>query len=217
MPEIIYMKYGAEEHMKSFLNEGVVFMNSISFFHKKKEDVLRHDKNEGVLSIHRIKNMYTKESKNEKTAPIKYINGVIKVKSKNIDYINIFCMYTVDIEGVNSLPLSKIVDKRIFQGFGDYLVIILNPDEFIRRIKLASEILNIKVISDIVKYKDFDTYEGDVGLFLKDKKYSFQKEIRFVALNNKKLEPLKLKIGPIDDIAILLKSSDTPNILFSID
>lgn len=217
MPEIILMKYGSKKHMKSFLENGQLCMNSMNYFHEVEGDALRHDPYEGLVSIKHMKNGILKRvnpetGENEEIASI--TRATIRESNSNIEYLNLFCMFAVDIEGHSSLSFSEYVDERVWKDFGDSLVMILDLDEFISRIKISAEKEGIHVKFGLVQYKDFEIYEGDVGPFIKSHKYSYQKEARFVALNQKS-ERLFLNIGPINDIAKLLDASDTPKLSIS--
>jgi hypothetical protein len=217
MPEIILMKYGSKNHMNSFLENGQICMNSMSYFHEIEGDHLRHDPYEGLVSIKQMKNGILKilnpeTGEHEEVATI--TKATIRESNSNIEYLNLFCMFAVDIEGHSSLRFSEYVDKRVWKDFGDSLVIISDLDEFISRIKIAAEGKGIHVKFGLVHYKDFDTYEGDIGPFIKSHKYSYQNEARFVAFNEKS-ERLFLNIGPIKDIAKMLDASDTPKLLVS--
>jgi len=217
VPEIILMKYGSKKHMKSFLENGQLCMNSMNYFHEVEGDALRHDPYEGLVSIKHMKNGILKRvnpetGENEEIASI--TRATIRESNSNIEYLNLFCMFAVDIEGHSSLSFSEYVDERVWKDFGDSLVMILDLDEFISRIKISAEKEGIHVKFGLVQYKDFEIYEGDVGPFIKSHKYSYQKEARFVALNQKS-ERLFLNIGPINDIAKLLDASDTPKLSIS--
>ena len=217
MPEIILMKYGSKKHMKSFLEHGQLCMNSMNYFHEVEGDALRHDPYEGLVSIKQMKNGILKRvnpetGEHEEVARI--TKATIRESNSNIEYLNLFCMFAVDIEGYNALSFSEHVDERVWKDFGDSLVMILDLDEFISRVKIAAEKEGVHVKFGLVRYKDFDTYEGDIGPFLKSHKYSYQNEARFVALNQKS-ERLFLNIGPIDDIAKLMDASDTPELSIS--
>lgn len=217
MPEIILMKYGSKKHMKSFIENGQLCMNSMNYFHKIEGDALRHDPYEGLASIKQMKSGVLKRvnpetGKDEEIASI--TKATIRESNSNIEYLNLFCMFAVDIEDRSSICFSEYVDDRVWKEFGDSLVIILDLDEFISRFKIAAEKEGVHVKFGLVKYEDFDTYEGDVGPFIKSHAYSYQKEARFVALN-KNPERLFLNVGPINDIARLLDATDTPGLSIS--
>lgn len=217
MPEIILMKYGSKEHMRSFIDSGLLCMNSMNYFHEVEGDLLRHDPYEGLVSIKHVKNGILKRvnpetGENEEIASI--TKATIRESNSNIEYLNLFCMFAAEIEGRSSLSFSEYVDERVWKDFGDSLVMILDLDEFISRIKIAAEKEGIHVKFGLVEYKDFEIYEGGIGPFIKSHKYSYQKEARFVAFN-KNSERLFLNIGPINDIAKLLNASDTPELSIS--
>ena len=217
MPEIILMKYGLKAHMKSFVDNGQLCMNSMNYFHEIEGDALRYDPHEGLVSIKQMKDGILRKinpetGKNEKIATI--TKATIRETSFNVQYLNLFCMFALNIERLSSLNLAEYVDRRVWRNFGDSLVIILNADKFLSRIKIAAERERVYVKFGLVQYEDFKVYEGNVGPFVKNQNYSYQKEARLVAINRKP-ERLFLNVGPINDIAMLLNASDTPKLSIS--
>lgn len=202
--------------MESLLNYGEMYMNTMSYFHTKVDDELRQDPDEGIVSIKQLKNgrlnwKNPKTGQYEKLADI--TKGTAKERNSNIKFVNLFCMFTTLVDNSNSLQLSTLVDNRVWNDFGDSLLIITDHNEFFARIKRAAEERNIHVKFGLVQYENFQTYEGDTGIFVKNEKFSYQKEARFVALNNSPSQ-LTLTLGSLKDIAVLLDAKDTPKLSF---
>ena len=107
----------------------------------------------------------------------------------------------------------KEIDKR-FSEFGDTVVIILDPEAFYQRICAcyhrmfaSSFVVEVGEISYKSIFRDF----GEWGLYVKEKKYEWQQEVRIAARlrpdiqilsNREKTGPIPARIGDLSDIAI---------------
>lgn len=214
MPEVILLKFGSRTHMESLLNRGEVHMNSMDFFHDVTSDEVREDPNEGLLKLSRIENgkLGFKKNNIDEYCEIAKINkGIIKESNTSIGILNLFCMFAIDIENEYEVYLSEYIDKRVWTGFGDSVVIIKDQDEFLRRIDFEEKKKDLEVKFNLVKYVDYENYSGELGPFCKDIKYSYQKEARLVAINKEPKE-LKLFIGSIEDIALIMNANDIPKL-----
>lgn len=106
-----------------------------------------------------------------------------------------------------------------FAQFGDTAVIITDPEEFYRRVVAfyhrAFENNFIVEIGEIT-YKDIFQDYGEWGIYTKEKKYSWQQEVRIAArlrpdlqnLRKDKPEPITADIGDLSDIAIEIPIQD---------
>lgn len=84
--------------------------------------------------------------------------------------------------------------------FGDFVVIIKNPDEFQRRLVDAATLLGYNCLCCPVDYSDNISSARDV--FDKAGEFAYQNEWRAALYRGLDLcEPIELYIGPIDDIA----------------
>lgn len=116
----------------------------------------------------------------------------------------------------------RLLDEKMRQ-FGDTAVIITNPEEFYQRIVRAYITAfpdrYLVEIGEIV-YKDIWKDFGEWGVFAKEQKYSWQKEVRLAARlrpdivvlpNAPKPEPVLLDIGALADIALEVPVEDLLN------
>lgn len=84
--------------------------------------------------------------------------------------------------------------------FGDYVVIIKDPDEFQRRLVDAATALNYSCLCQPVEYCNDVSPDRDV--FDKSTDFAYQNEWRAALYRGLSIcEPIELHIGPIDDIA----------------
>lgn len=102
------------------------------------------------------------------------------------------------------------------QEFGDTAVIILNPQEFFFRLSQAY-LLNFpdRFVVEVgdVRYLDMSQDYGYWGIYAKEKRYEWQKEVRIAARlredvvttkSPQSIEPVTLRIGNMQDIAIMV-------------
>lgn len=116
----------------------------------------------------------------------------------------------------------QLPDEKIRQ-FGDTAVIITNPEEFYRR--LAGAYMTafpdryIVEMGEVV-YKDICKDFGEWGIFAKEQKYGWQKEVRLAARlrpditvlpNAPKPEPAVVNVGSLADIALEVPVEDLLN------
>lgn len=103
---------------------------------------------------------------------------------------------------VGSFP----IDQRNFE-FGDYALILTNPQKFIDRISSQLESQQINHKANLVEYVD-NNYVGEVGPFRKLKNFDYQSEWRLVCYNGPGKERNDIHIGSIKDICVVVKSNE---------
>lgn len=116
-----------------------------------------------------------------------------------------------------------LLPNERMREFGDTAVIIVNPEEFYRRLTGACmKAFPDRYIVEMgeITYKDIGKDFGEWGVFAKERKYSWQKEVRLAARlrpdivvmpNAPKPEPILLEIGSIADIALAMPVEDLLN------
>ncbi len=114
--------------------------------------------------------------------------------------INIFCMYALR-PFAGSFP----VDERNLR-FGDYALVVTNPQQFIDRIASHLKSQSIKGRTGFVEYVD-DEHTGEVGPFRKLKRFAYQSEWRLVCYDGSG-EAQKFSIGSIRDISTIMLSNE---------
>lgn len=102
-------------------------------------------------------------------------------------------------------------------SFGDTALVILDPDEFIRRVKVAAEQAGYKAYFKIVQYYDPTIDNGNMLIsllegmwniaFWKRDSYAYQQEVRFVFTpGNEHIDHIELDIGDISDITAIVSA-----------
>ena len=129
----------------------------------------------------------------------------MKIRTKWFDAINLFCMHIIDIQIEGESGTLKIPLRA--SSFGRYAVVILDVQEFIRRLKKAVNKAGYSLSHSPVKY-----YNPAIGIhtnlatlepiFTKRDDYQEEQEYRIAIDRGLAVPtPLKLEIGSIHDIA----------------
>lgn len=179
---IMLIKVAKEKHIDALQKKGHIYCNTKQYFRRIEDDGLRGDKDEGKT--------YIKQNKNikifHKDRLIAKDNKARVIFDNPNEFWNIFCTY-----GVNSslnANINKVKVELNFpeksKEFGDYALLILNPKEFISRIKIKLNSLNMNYKIKPVTYYNPNFYEGKLNPFYKNDLYNYQKEVRLWLPNN---------------------------------
>ncbi len=191
------IKFGQEKHLLQIQEKGLLYMNNLPFFWGIEDHALRGDPFDSNSRIERgPKISLTLPDGNEV-----FIEGswTLGMPPSEPDKINLFCMYALRplIEG--SFPIDQ---KNL--RFGEHALVLINANEFLRRIESTVKAQKIIGNAGLVEYVD-DSYKGELGPFRKIKKYSYQSEWRLVCIDG----PgglREIKIGSIKDISVIIRS-----------
>ena len=220
--------FSEQDHADKFLR-GELYARRLSWFKKLEGDDGRRDEYEAAIMPRRDNLIITLEAKNvvtgeveEFTIPMEDLAAPPILQPEHFDHINVFCMYAAHSGDFKQILEDNIQDYRRqlelpedCLKLGRYAVATTNTPEFLIRVKTAAHSQGYKIYRGLVRY--YDPQVGtplvplDLGIiFTKRKEYAYQKEFRFaIDTGTSGCEPITLKIGEIDDIAIRL---DTANI-----
>lgn len=206
-----FLKFGSEIHMKALLERGEVYCGTMHWFANHKDQKLIGDKYENVFEIRNFNGSVDFKVKQEDpykllhNGPIQYTNAHFAHQACG----NIFCLYFHDInhQQVN-IPAAAAVDL-----ISEWMVVIIDAKEFVSRVELALKSRGLDFENRFVEYEDFTKFNGRKGPFLKDLKYSRQKEYRFW-IDYPVNDFLKFEIGSIKDIARLMPAKDLKSMGF---
>lgn len=193
------VKFGEHEHISQLQDDGFLYLNNLPYFWRIEDKELRGDAFDGVDEVKRGHNG-TVTLPNGSDTTIKVTNWTIRMHPPEPQRINIFCMYALR-PSVGSFP----VDERNFR-FGDYALVLTNPQQFIDRIASSLKTQAIRVKAGLVEYVD-DGHTGKVGPFRKLKTFAYQSEWRLVCYDGLG-EARKIWIGSIRDISIIMPSNE---------
>ena len=193
------VKFGHYEHICQLRDQGLLYMNNLPYFWNIEGDELRRDELDSVAEV--VRGSYgTATPANEPERHMKVRNWHIRKHPHEPEKINIFCMFAVR-PSVRTLP----VDKRNFR-FGDYALILTDPQEFIDRISSQLKSHNIRHKANLVEYVS-NKYVGEIGPFRKRKEFTYQSEWRVVCYNGPGKERI-FRIGCIKGISLIVKSNE---------
>ncbi|EIO4061340.1 hypothetical protein LQK59_004357 [Vibrio vulnificus] len=209
-----------QQHAEDFVN-GKLFMNTIKSFkdYRDENGELRGDDHEGVIAMYQpsqfseIKISDISISSSELASPL-------LLHSDDLLSRNVFCIYSLNSRGHDRISAETIMEfKQTLQlhqscfGLGNYCVVVINTQEFIKRCKDNITRLGIHGSLGLVDY--FDENECHGGL--PEKKWGYQKRSIFkeqreyrimIDLERENPAPYILDIGDLSDITILTTPSE---------
>lgn len=193
-------KRGEYEHIKALYEEGEIFMSSIDSIRKCDNNDERTDKDDGIFLrkyIGDAKVTVCEVGKDLDKDGLTLDSSNVIFKNDHQEKGNIYCL-----SGIYSEHLSGDRNDIIFKtkSFGETLIFIHNPKIFLDRLfKALKENGYVNFASSKVSYYNND-FSGNVGFFRKHERFKHQSEYR-VFVQNAKDEPIKIKIGSLQDIA----------------
>jgi len=214
-----------ESHREDFL-KGNLYMNRMKYFKRieDKEENNRSDIDEGVSGWYQPnKNVFLKI--NENIIPSEDLDGPIKIEYDKHIEVNIFCLSALYHGDFNQSKEEDLIqyqkDLKLHNKMvelGDYCVIIINPWQFIGRVKSTIQQKNLKGWLGLVEYFDPNIFHGKFQgiepFFRKQKQYSYQKEYRIVLQTEIKGDnPYVLNIGSIQDICLSCRTDKVNSLI----
>lgn len=212
MPWLI-VKFGQEKHLKE-IRQGKLFMNSWQYFSDCESHLERRDENEGVAYLIQpgISEIKINDHKLSKEGGFlrgseSYLEDGIRTK--------IFCA-SIIFRKEEVREDWKIFDDRV-KDFGDSFLVIWNLKVFFTRLTASLNKLKSGGTLETFEYKpvtyyDENSYDGEVGPFMKSLKYAHQKEWRLLIRNKAMCSaPFTLKIESLEDISYIGKTGDLKN------
>lgn len=200
----IKVKLGTQEHLEELRLEGLVYCNTLKYFTKIEDGLVRGDKHEDAFEFKTFNDpeLLIKPA-NEPDTSFKKVNITWAqiVKRNSEVFGNLFCLHCVDM--THAKDEGQIFVDEQNREFGTHALILLDPDKFEKKIFNELEKIKLKYHCGHLNYLDLKNYNGKKNLFQKDNKYSYQNEFRIFIENNIQ-EPLVLKIGDISDISMLI-------------
>jgi len=195
---LTFAKFGAEEHMRAFFEQGLVYMNPIQHFRQTEDQQLRGDHYEGVS---KIKNL--PPGIMEITA-LDYKGHYLNIHlSESYELVlgNIFSMFCVSSATIPN-PFEFKVDTKIAE-FGSHCMMIKNNEVFLKRMESGLSSLAFEFYHGYVSYYDRYKVNRTMSLFEKPLEFAYQKEFRFLVKSGLST-PLTLQLGSLADIAMLI-------------
>lgn len=193
------IKYGQHEHLLQLQNEGHLYLNHLPYFWKIEDEALRGDPFDCVVAVARGRKVTIPLPDGKEFSMVG--NWTIRMHPPKPEKINIFCMYALRPLIAGCFP----VDERNLR-FGEHALVLLDRDEFLRRIESSLNFQEIAFEANLVEYVD-DEHTGKVGPFKKLRRFAYQSEWRLVCFDGPG-GPRKIRIGSIRDISSILRSDE---------
>jgi hypothetical protein len=174
-------------------------MNSLSYFRELEFDGFRSDKSEGLV--------YSRDADGESITidNVEYtVRNQIRFNEPDAKLKKIFSMYSVTQENMNSH------DARL-KDFGESAVVILNGNEFLKRIEAAAKEQDFSCEFGMVDYIEKKVHKGSMGPFRKYSELLYQSEYRVLFHDRDEGALADFSIGDIRDISVLCSSDDALN------
>jgi hypothetical protein len=194
------LKFGEEQHIEGFRNDGLLYMQSLAKFAKLESDTARGDSFEGATSLIQPKdlNEFTFDTcvmgLGKFTAKQSDLAGPVRIRKNETALCNVYCMFAV----------TKPVDGELVSSqnlmFGNSCVIVLNTGEFLSRVIRAAKEHGVRRVEwGLVEYYNADEHSGEIGRFRKRSMFAYQNEFRIVVEPGSEL-PRELRVGSLLDI-----------------
>jgi hypothetical protein len=200
---MIPVKFGQRQHLEEFRNDGLLHMNSQTYFSRLEADSVRADRFEGsdrIIQPSALQRMTIENADGTKIVILpQHLAGPLLIGLGKKPPCNIFCMFAV-----TKLTIGPFVDERNF-AFGDSFVIVLNTQEFIDRVCSAAAMARLDCDYGLVEYYDVEAYTGEIGPFSKPSAFAYQNEFRFV-IHPGSRQPMRLNVGSLLDITTPIHS-----------
>jgi hypothetical protein len=206
---VFLIKFGEEKWIDELLQNGTIYCNTIDYFRKVENDHLRNDKNECKSYIDQITLLKFKVG----DKVVRFNSPAQLVTDDHFYDGNLFCITGIVREDINYALIKQIqvikLDQRLDE-FGESALLIYNIPEFRKRLIKALKKSGYKYKFSPVQYKNFKTYQGELGPFIKSDEFNFQREMRMF-IENTSNDPIVLKIGNLSNIAFKAKTSEIVN------
>jgi hypothetical protein len=192
---IAFLKFGSYYNILDAFENGTIYLNTAQYFRGIEDNELRGDKFEGASRI------------------VNSLPGTFQILGieGNFNYIkahyvqsypeilgNIYSLYCISSHGFSD-PLSFSIDERNSR-FGTHCLLIKDCQYFLNKIQEALINSGRSFTHGFIEYYNKETISKDLTLFEKPNEFEYQKEFRFYVANDK-LEPIKIRIGSLQNYA----------------
>lgn len=204
----VLIKFMDEKNVDTFVNEGLLYMNTIQYFREDEDDdpALRADSNEGLSSSFIPENVVLELNGHVITAAVDKID----MRECHNDETNIYCMTIISDKNILDAGEDGLYLSSKFSKFGNKAVFIGGNDinKFFNRISDAIKghpsIYTLEenyIVGRKVTYLDRRDHHSRLSVFNKFSEYEWQLEWRLALKQNNTRHAFELRIGDLSDIA----------------
>jgi hypothetical protein len=162
-PVLGVVKLGRERDMAALISEGHVYMNPAAYFAAADVDEVRRDDHEGASYCYQATGAVLQM---KSTPVVATVDGPIVFTDDEARKANIYCLHARRRSACGeAFYLNQF-------GLGKSGVLLLDFDEFIRRVTVAALAVGRQVKHRLVQYVDPKTYHGPMDLFTKFSKHA---------------------------------------------
>jgi hypothetical protein len=197
----VLMKFGSQAYMERLLKLGEIYTRPLREF--KKEDAhKRFDCMEGLKQLHYLNEKCKIFIKKHGDDTAKWLQVPI-TSGKSTVWFDVsqhnYSLFTVTGEQIQKEPYFVVPEGM--RQFGDYIVVIRYPGEFLNRLmKICDETRVTGWTAGEVTYYDPNVDQNDLTLWHKPSDHAFAQEFRII-FENRSPEPTSLFLGSLEDIA----------------
>jgi len=188
------VKFGKRQYIDQLV-QGFLYMNTLDYFIRSEGDPTRHDPDEGLTWVKQADGGKLQLSVGDEYQDVGTLSGPVRYRRDESDKANVFCMYALLESVLSNTPPIHLDNMQ----FGDTFAVLMDFDEFMRRVKRAARPLGQGLEWRLVDYQDHNTYSGPLGLFRKSSRFKYQSEFRIALLPGTGTVH-SLDIGDISDI-----------------
>ncbi len=188
------IKFQKSDRIMSF-RDGCLHANTLEFYRKLEAatgDVTIGDGHEAMLHIHEGFLRFPD------TGEEIVLNDALIPTSHSTDYV--FCMFGID-PSLESFVFNE-EQKAKMRSFGDTALVILDSEEFIKRVSIAAEKQGYRSYFNYVSYYDPSVDNGNMIIslfqdmenvaFWKRNIYSYQQEARFIFTSDSDIQSVHI-------------------------
>jgi hypothetical protein len=203
MTELVaIIKVGKKANIDMLFELGRVHFRRVTYFREIEEQQIlghfRKDKYEGVSEI--LKGGKMQVFLNDNRIGLSHNAELLLRKEKDEGFV--FCFTSIFESQLTFGMRNRIpVDDRMMT-FGDSVLLIFNPQEFMNRVRNCLEVNNYEFKSQPVSYAKIEEGNSSHSIFTKPIEYSYQNEGR-IFINRVEIEEfINIDIGDLKDLAI---------------
>lgn len=195
--------------MKELYDKGEVYFNTVDFFKQCDNNKERFDIYENASEIDQITWLKIADEKGGFYQLSKEIGNGIHLSNANLithdNTIkgNIFSCIGITPDNINEF---KQINSK-FKEFGDTVLLIENPNEFLNRIVRELDKKKIKHRIGLVNYYNPFSKIGSLSVYDKKEEHSYQNEFR-IWINYEEDKPTTITIGSIKDFTRIYRLDD---------